>query len=57
MAAQCGPRELVLRLLRMSYSLCLKQKADENDTSKRVPDTAMQNLGRDFLNQVDAIEG
>ena len=53
-AAQCGPRELVLRLLRMAYSLCLKQEKDAS--GNMVPCVQMQKLGREFLTAIDALE-
>ena len=56
-AAQCGPRELILNMLRMAYSFCLHPgHSDPADPSRRVPDQKMIELGNAFLDDVEAIE-
>ncbi|DBB07009.1 TPA: hypothetical protein ACH3X1_011600 [Trebouxia sp. C0004] len=51
-AARCGPQELVQRLLRMSYNLSLQGTA----SSKVLDSKRLSSLGKDFLEDVDAIE-
>ena len=55
LTAKCGPRELVQRLLRMSYGLCL-QEADGPDKQKAVDSASLVEIGEAFLDDVDAIE-